>query len=186
MNPSEVAVHEVQSHSIAMIIKLLRESVCEPRKAPHVHSHGQVLPFNVVGADVCWIGIAAHLFHLATDANRWRVSSFVFEGSTVNFVKLGVIHIRSKSIFNRFQICFVAIRRDLHAILDSTGTILHEVFCPIPSTPANAEADNQLRLDVDSNPSPHIAPTNFLVCSAHVLGLSPHVSPNPVTLQTAY
>jgi hypothetical protein len=58
----------VQSNRIGVIIQLLAESIGQPRKAPHVHPHCQVLALNVAGRDVLLVGIANHDLALAADA----------------------------------------------------------------------------------------------------------------------
>ena len=61
------------------------------------------------------IGIAADHFHVTADANRWRVTRFILQRSTVNLLQLGVIDIHTKRIFDGLKIGFVAICRDLDA-----------------------------------------------------------------------
>jgi hypothetical protein len=52
MNPRKVVPHVEQRNRVHMVLNLLRERVRQPGKPAHLHSHGQVLPFNVTGADV--------------------------------------------------------------------------------------------------------------------------------------
>lgn len=49
MNFAEIVIHKVQSKRMAMIFNLFAEGIGKPCKSPHVHSHGQVLAFNIAG-----------------------------------------------------------------------------------------------------------------------------------------
>jgi hypothetical protein len=46
MNTAEIVKGEVQGDSGPKMCELFRERIGEPRKTPHRHSHGQVLPFH--------------------------------------------------------------------------------------------------------------------------------------------
>lgn len=43
MNPCEIVVHEVKGNGVIQIVDLLAETVCQPRKPSHPHSHCQIL-----------------------------------------------------------------------------------------------------------------------------------------------
>ena len=51
-----------------MVLDLLGEGVCQPRKPPHRHAHGEVLPFNVGRADVPGVRVASLYLRLDPDA----------------------------------------------------------------------------------------------------------------------
>ena len=59
MNPCKVVVHMEQRHHVDVVVDFLRERIGQPSKAPHVHSHVQVLALDVAGRDVGLIGITA-------------------------------------------------------------------------------------------------------------------------------
>jgi outer membrane protein assembly factor BamB len=40
MDADEVAIHEMQSNCVPVIVQLFRETVCEAGKSSHSHSHG--------------------------------------------------------------------------------------------------------------------------------------------------
>jgi len=44
MNTAEVAIGEVQGNRGFQVRQLLAERIREPRKSPHRHTHGEVLP----------------------------------------------------------------------------------------------------------------------------------------------
>jgi len=77
MDADEVPIHEMNRYGVSVIVDLLRETIGEASKATHVHPHGEILPLYVAGADMLGVGVAAHGFHVATDADRRRVSRFV-------------------------------------------------------------------------------------------------------------
>jgi len=46
VNPAEVVIHEIKSRGEEMVFNLLTESVGQPCKASHAHTHSEVLPLN--------------------------------------------------------------------------------------------------------------------------------------------
>jgi hypothetical protein len=46
VNAAEVVVHEVQRNCVPVVLQLLAESACQPRKTAHPHPHRKVLSFN--------------------------------------------------------------------------------------------------------------------------------------------
>lgn len=44
VNPAEVIVHEVERHSMGLVLDLLAEGVRQPSHPAHAHPHGEVLP----------------------------------------------------------------------------------------------------------------------------------------------
>src|SRR5258708_4003761 len=180
----EIAIHKVKGHGVGMIVDPLRESVREPSKAAHVHPHREVLALDVVGTYVLRIGILAHRLHLTANADRRGVSRLVFKGSAVNLLQLSIVNIRPECTLNRFQICLVGVYGDLYSILDSTGAILHEVFGPVCSASTDEVTNDQLRIRVDSDPRPNIAPANFFFRGTDVPSLCSDVCPYLVTLKT--
>src|SRR5260370_41710728 len=52
MNAAEIVVREMQSDSGFQVRQLLAERISEPRKAPKLRRHGQVLPFYSAGRNV--------------------------------------------------------------------------------------------------------------------------------------
>ena len=58
MNTAEIVVSKMQSDSGFQMRQLFAERIGEPRKSPHRHSHGQVLPFHKRSADMSGVGVA--------------------------------------------------------------------------------------------------------------------------------
>ena len=47
MNAAEVVISEVQRDSCSQVLPFFRERIGEPRQSANLHSHGEVLPFNM-------------------------------------------------------------------------------------------------------------------------------------------
>jgi hypothetical protein len=60
MDANEIIVCEMQSASGLQILQLLRKSVSQSRKSPHLHSDREVLPLNKTRAYMLRIGHAAN------------------------------------------------------------------------------------------------------------------------------
>src|SRR5580698_9082337 len=70
MHAHEIIVREVQSASGLQIRQLLRESVRQACKPPHLHSHGEVLPLDVGRAYPRRVAVA--ITHLGYNLSDWR------------------------------------------------------------------------------------------------------------------
>lgn len=62
MNTAEIIVREVQSDSGLQVRQLLAERIGQPRQAAKLHSHSEVLPFNVAGRDMGGVRVALSNF----------------------------------------------------------------------------------------------------------------------------
>ena len=56
--------------------ELFAKRICEPRKSPHRHSHGQVLPFYKRSADMVRVGVALSNFGYNPRDAWWGVPGF--------------------------------------------------------------------------------------------------------------
>ena len=54
MDSAKVVMDEVDSAREAVIFHLLREGICEARKAPHLHPHREVLALFMACRDYCF------------------------------------------------------------------------------------------------------------------------------------
>jgi hypothetical protein len=80
MNSREVVVHVEQRQRRDVVVQLLTEGVRQPRKAPHVHSHVQVLPLDITRADVSRVGLTNYFDALGAQTLR-RAVAFCPSGS---------------------------------------------------------------------------------------------------------
>ena len=69
MYPTKVVVREVQSDSGFQVRQLLAERIGEPRRAPELHPHSEILPFYKAGRNVPRIRIASP--HLGYNLDDW-------------------------------------------------------------------------------------------------------------------
>jgi hypothetical protein len=151
-----------------------------------MHSHSQILPLNVTGAYMLRIGPPANFFHLAANARSGRIPGFVFKRGSVNLLQLCIVHISAEGLFHGCEIGFVAVRRDLYATLNSIGSVLHEIHCPIRSASADEIRDHQPSICIDSDPRPNVTPADFLFLNANVFSLCADICPNLVTLKPTH
>src|SRR5712692_3173398 len=101
-------------------------------------------------------------------------------------MQLSIVNVHAKGILDGIKVCSVSVCSDLHAALDATGGVLHEIPCPVSPTPTDKIADNEFCISVNSNPCPNITPPNLLFRGCHVLGFCADICPYFVTLKTAY
>jgi hypothetical protein len=59
MNPAEIVMHVMERDRVLQILQLFAESVRQPRKPTHRHSHGEILALNIARRNVVVIGRAA-------------------------------------------------------------------------------------------------------------------------------
>jgi hypothetical protein len=65
MHAAEIVVHEIERDGPTVILNLLRECVCEPRKTTHSHPHGQILALNVARGNMLGIRVADDRYYSA-------------------------------------------------------------------------------------------------------------------------
>src|SRR6266852_6159387 len=58
VHAGKVVMHVEQRNHRHMVVEFLTESVRQPSKSAHVHSHVEILPLHIAGADMLWIGVA--------------------------------------------------------------------------------------------------------------------------------
>src|SRR5687768_17386990 len=104
MNLAVVVVHEVKRDHVAVILKLFRVGVCQPRESAHSHSHRKILALNVAGADVLSFGSARNVVALAPDTRGRAVASRAGSGGAVDFDELRVVHVAAERVLYGFQI----------------------------------------------------------------------------------
>ena len=157
MNTAEIVIREVQSDSGPKMRQLFRERIGQPRKAPHRHSHGQVLPLHERRADVVGIRIALSDFGYNPRDAWWGVPRFGSVELPVvakHFRELREVYLCSEALRNAHRIVIEAVSRELHAI----GNALVQVPQECPRVRADALADakgrHQLGFSVNRNVNP--------------------------------
>lgn len=75
MDADEIAIHEMQSNGVSMILNLLGKTIGQAGKPSHAHSHGEILTFHIAGGNVLRVRVPAHCFHVTADtAGEYRAS----------------------------------------------------------------------------------------------------------------
>jgi hypothetical protein len=91
MNLDEVVIEISQRDSSRVILQLARESVTQAGVASAISAQCPILPFNVAGAHVFWIGVPAHNLHITADAASGRITPrFFIRWCAVDFLQLAV------------------------------------------------------------------------------------------------
>jgi hypothetical protein len=185
MNAAEIVIREVQRNGGFQMRQPFAERIREPRKTPHRHSHGQVLPLDERRTDVFGIGIAHSDFGYNPRDAWWGVPRF---GS----VKLPVIakHLRklrevafgSKALRNAHGVVVQSIRGELHAVGNALIQVPEKGPRIRPHALADAKRRHQLGLRVDGNVNPLVA--NFgRIAAPHVAPFLSDVAPDFIDLQ---
>jgi len=131
MNAAEIVVREMQSNGGLEVRQLFAEGICEPRKSPHRHSHGQVLPFYKRRTHVVRVGIAlSDLGYNPRDA-WWgvpRIGSVKLSVITKQFRELREVYIQTKAHGHSALIVIQAVSSDLRPAFDSVITSPKEIW----------------------------------------------------------
>ncbi len=117
VNPTKVIVHKMQGHGVTVVLNLLAKSVCEPREAPHTHTHCEILPFYKRCADVLGVGIAGDVSRAASNARRGAIAAFVQTGRhTVNLDQHRIVNVSAKGIFHGIHVNPVTVCSELNPV----------------------------------------------------------------------
>ena len=193
MDFAEIVVGEVQRDVVRVHFQFLAEGIREPSESSHVHPHREVLPLHVRRADVSRGRVACDGYALGSgDLRRGvavRCAAGVDEAPVVLF-EHRVIDVDPEGVINGVQIDLQLVRGQMDAVGESGGHVLHEVVGVNGGPVADAIADDQLGVGVDSRPRPDIAPFASLSLG-HVLGLRADEAPdfialNPLALEAPH
>jgi len=95
----------VDRNHVAVIFKLLRERIGQPRETSDAHPQIQVLSFNKAGRDVIPIRVSAHDAHASPDASsRAVVRVRSVTRCAVQLCKHRGVHGHSEGTFDGFRI----------------------------------------------------------------------------------
>jgi hypothetical protein len=104
MNAAEIIVRKVHGESGFQVRQLFAEGIGKPRKAMHLHSHGQVLPFNKASRNVVRIRPAVNDLGYNLRDSWWgvsRVGAIVLSVIPEQFHKLGEVSLSREDALNR-------------------------------------------------------------------------------------
>ena len=77
MNLRKVVVHEVECHTVRVVLDFLAESISKARESPIPHSHAEILAFDVAGRNVGLVWTPHDGLALDSDAFRRAVTRFL-------------------------------------------------------------------------------------------------------------
>ena len=185
MHAAEIIVGEVQGDSGLKMRQLLAESIREPRKSPHRHSHSQVLPLHKRRADMVRVGVALSDFGYNPRDAWWgvpRIGRIELPEVTEHFRELREVYVRAEALGNSHGVVIQPVRRELHAV----GDALIQVPQKSPRIGAHALADakrrNQFCFRINRNVNPLVAKFGRIAAS-HIAPLLADVTPNLIHLQ---
>jgi len=154
MYSAEVIVHEVKRQRVFMILNFLRERICQPREASHVHPHGEVLPFDVASRNVIPVGFSNNRGCNRADTLRRAVSSLcALRFVPVQFDQHRVVNLSSKSQVHGSQVSAMAVCGQLNAIGETRSEVGHEVLRVPSIAPTHSPARNNLGVSAVCRPS---------------------------------
>lgn len=184
VNAAEVVVHEVERDGVLVILNFLGKSVRQTREPAHSHSHRQILAFDVTGGNVSVVRLARHNCPARAHTLCGAVTGISLLGSAVNLHQLGEVDFIPEGIGHGFQIGFMAVSRQLDAMGQPSGQVMHEVIRCARIARSHVPAWHQLGFGVQSNPSPNVASAWWSrFREGYVLRLSVAERPNLVTLE---
>jgi hypothetical protein len=160
MNAAEIIKREVQGDSGFQVREFFAESICQSRKSPHRHSHGQILPFHKRRADKFGIGITLSDFGYNPRDAWWGVPRFGSVELPVvakHFRKLGEVYVGSKALRNGHGVMVQSVCRELHAVGEPLIQVPQESPRIGADTLADAKRRHQLSLRINGNVNPLIA-----------------------------
>ena len=186
MDAHEVVVHVEQGDRVSMVFNLLAERVGQARKAAHVHTHRQVLPFDVGRADVLRVRRPGDVLGNAAKALGRAVAGFSVRGRTVNLIQHRVVDVAAERILDGSEIHPVAIRRQLDAVRQTIRHIAQKVSGATRIAQADEPRQDQLALRLDGHERPDVA--DLAVGGAFrgdLLLLAAHKRPDFINLDAA-
>ena len=125
MNAAEIVVHRVEGDRIGMVLNFFGEGVGEPGKAPHSHTHREILAFDEARRNVLRVGVSRYGFHFAACAGRRTVARFLLAG-LIRFDQHSIVNVASERAFHRLQICLVAIGGQLNPMREPRSKIFNQ------------------------------------------------------------
>ena len=138
MNPSEVVISKPQSDGVSVVFQLLAVPIREPREAPNLASHGQVLALHERGRNKLLNRTAEdrRLFR-ANDLGR-RIPTWSCGLRLILFYQRRVIDTGCRErVLDRIRVHLKAVRANLNPVPETRGEVRDEgVDCLRAALPA--------------------------------------------------
>src|SRR5439155_24623326 len=120
----------------------------------HPHAHGEVLALDVAGRDVLGVRVAPTDFRPRAETLRRAVARLALGRGTVHLDELREVDVLPEAGVDGRQVRMVSVCRELDAVREPTGKVLHEVPRAPGIARAYMEARDELRVRVDGDPGP--------------------------------
>jgi hypothetical protein len=126
MNPTEVVPSEMQGQGCFQILPFPAESICQPCEPANVHSHCEVLPFDVRRANSIefWLSPSWER-HNVHNLSR-RVALLSVSRGSIDFNQLREVNTSPQAHVNRINVRPEAVCRDLEVALRGLVNLLGE------------------------------------------------------------
>ncbi len=151
MNTAEVVPSEIQGQSPFQVPPLFGEGTGQPRESTNLHSHGEILPFEMRRANPAelwpsrlWDGHGIHHF-------SGGIPMLCIAGSRVNFDQLCEVNASAQAVVNSIHIRLEAIRGDLELALSGIVDFLREGHSISRRAPSEMPGENQFVVSFDGN-----------------------------------
>lgn len=183
MYANEVVMHEVEGNSMALVIDFLRECVCEPGEAAHLHSHSEILAFNITGRDMLWVWVSRDSGSLYREAYSGAIASLFAYRGAIQLMQGSEVNVKAERAVDSYDVRSQAVCGELNPAVNASGQIFHEGDGASSIATGDKVGRTQFGVSVDSDPRPHIAVAELpFLLSRHVLFLRVAEVPNLVTL----
>jgi hypothetical protein len=185
MNTAEIVIREVQGDSSLQVRQLLAESICQPRQAAKLHSHREVLPFNVAGRDMRRVGVALSNFGYNLRDWAWGVPLIpVLAIISEQLHELGKIHVSAERFSDSFPVVRKSIGSELQPMTANAAVeVVHERVGIVDRSFADDERGNEFGIRIKGNVNPLIAKVGGVIL-ANMSRLLRNEGPNFVALNT--
>jgi len=184
MNTNKIIPRKVQSQHGIELLPLFRERIGQAGEPAHLHSHGQVLPFDMGSADLAHIGVAEDRNLFASDAFGGRVPYLCLGRSGIQLDQLCELDaLHAKAHHNSILVGFESVRGDLKAAFSSRSQLFRKGYRIAFAKPSKVPSQNQFAVPFDCDERPGVADSDIVTAFAD-LGFFFHsdVSPKLIAL----
>jgi len=180
MNAAEVVPKKIQGQSCMEIRPLFRECVRQAREPSNLHSHGEILSFNVGSANPAGLWSSPLWDRNSIYYFGGRISVLPVAGRGIYLYQLGKVNASSQAVMDGIHVRLKSIRCDLESALSGIVKFFREGYCISRCAPPKVPSQNQFIASFDSDKAVDIAAHRVAACI--VLFLAADESPKLVTL----
>lgn len=178
-------MRKVQGDRRLQVFKLLAESVGEPCKSAHAHSHREVLPLDMAGRNMGLVRASRdHCARRACHARR-GITARPDRFGIVKFNNLPVVNVRAESPLDCVNVSRQGVGRKLDAIAQPLRKVGHEGHRSLAAALADAIGRDQLGIRVNRYKRPLVADLGAIRKAGNMALLHPAERPDFVALNAA-